>query len=122
MSRCLDQFASSIDVFQDTSEERDNEDESKFWKNTLYTTLCIPEIGHTDVASSITKTQEERDEMALCCPGGETMRSKILFQVAESIAGIRAAEKEIDASVQPPHQIERRVTKKKKRSFLKSHA
>lgn len=103
MSKCLDHLTNSIDVFQDTidattqhSNASKNEEEA--WKNTVYTTVCIPKIDHINVASNITKNQEKRDEMALCCPGGQTMRSKILWQVEESLAGIRAVEKEILAN------------------------
>ncbi len=99
MSTWLDQLTNSTDVFKESIDEITRqrackEEEDEYWKNTVYTTVCIPEIDHIHVTSKITKTQEEQDKRTLSC-GGQTMRSRILCEVENSLAGLRAVEKRI---------------------------
>ena len=135
MSKFLDQITSTIQISPLLNDDEIDEkseitteplhssntgctsisNDAETWKNTICTTVCIPDIDHVRVTSSI--TQKKQNETALCYPGGKMLRSKISWQVENSIDAIRECEKrmENDSRFHSRAMMEKRKVKETKR-------
>ena len=121
MSGCLDQItqdSDTIPIINNTKKCANADNNNEEWRNTVFKTVCIPEIEHLNVLSSITPQQEERHRDRYL--GGEALRNNVASKVEESMSAIRAVEREIDALIIKRirrSSLQRRNTSKTKRSL-----